>query len=221
MAQHFSFQLTIGEPTVEGWTYSPLIHFYEIWKDVKGQRIDIASNDLDVQIQGFVDNNKMYIALNNLDNNSKNVSLNFARGLAGLQNVLSKSVTIFDDKAAAFKTNTQSQAPSNVALQADETVVLEYTFNSDITFDNAIRRQKYYAATYLQEIQANTAIDFRFDGVAVADHGKTTLRMSLGRKHDVSKSPMVIFNGTQLTVPDNWKGYDQANRKDFFWHTRN
>ena len=40
--------------------------------------------------------------------------------------------------------------------------------------------------------------------------------MSIGRKHDRSKSPIVLINGQTLSVPTNWKGYDQANRDDFF-----
>ena len=40
--------------------------------------------------------------------------------------------------------------------------------------------------------------------------------MSIGRKHEKSKSPTVFVNGQALSVPSNWKGYDQANRTDFF-----
>jgi hypothetical protein len=43
-----------------------------------------------------------------------------------------------------------------------------------------------------------------------------TLRMSIGRKHDRSKSPTISINGEIISVPANWKGYDQANRDDFF-----
>ena len=40
--------------------------------------------------------------------------------------------------------------------------------------------------------------------------------MSIGREHDLSKTPEVLVNGEKVEVPSNWKGYDQANRKKFF-----
>ena len=40
--------------------------------------------------------------------------------------------------------------------------------------------------------------------------------MSLGRGHDLSKTPKVFVNGEKVEIPLNWKGYDQANRKKFF-----
>jgi len=128
----------------------------------------------------------------------ENINLNFVRGLSGLQSVRSKSVIIFEDREAVYNTNTVYSAPSNVSVQEGETIVLEYTFDSNISFDNAIRRQKYYATTYLQEIQANRPIDFRFNNIATATHGKATLRMSIGRQHEVSKSPVITFNSSHF-----------------------
>ena len=39
--------------------------------------------------------------------------------------------------------------------------------------------------------------------------------MSLGRKHDVSKRPLVTVNGKAVMVPLNWKGYDQKIEESF------
>jgi agarase len=46
--------------------------------------------------------------------------------------------------------------------------------------------------------------------------GFASLSMSIGRKHDRSKSPNIIVNGVSINVPSNWKGYDQSERNDFF-----
>lgn len=102
-----------------------------------------------------------------------------------------------------------------MSLIAGETVTLEYTFSNNITFDNAIRSKKYYTSKYLQPITSGTQMNFAFNNVATGT-GKAVLRMSLGRKHNVSKAPVVKVNGTTVAVPSNWKGYDQANRDDFF-----
>ncbi|MGJ8692878.1 MAG: Ig-like domain-containing protein [Thalassotalea sp.] len=49
-----------------------------------------------------------------------------------------------------------------------------------------------------------------------ADQGTAMLRMGISRKHDKSKQPELKVNGHLVTVPNDWKGYDQATRADFF-----
>ncbi len=56
---------------------------------------------------------------------------------------------------------------------------------------------------------------FEFNDVALGV-GFAKLSMSIGRGHNLSKTPLILVNGEMVKVPSNWKGYDQANRKKFF-----
>ena len=206
----------IGQPVVAGWEYTPRIYFFELWKDVIGKRVDINTDNPDIQVQAFVNSNKVYVAVNNLDSVTRTVNLDFANGLTGFQNVKIKALKIYDSTMPSFTTNTLTAAPNRIALIAGETAVLEYTFSSAISFNNAIRSKKYYPTNYLQPIAANSAINFSFNGVTTGAAGKANLRMSISRKHNVSKTPVIKVNGTTVATPTNWKGYDQANRDDFF-----
>ena len=49
-----------------------------------------------------------------------------------------------------------------------------------------------------------------------SSQGTALLRMSIGRKHDKSKQPNITVNGHSVNVPNDWAGYDQATRSDFF-----
>ncbi len=205
----------LGQPNPAGWVYTPKVYFYDLWQQFKGNRVDISSSNPDIQCQAFVDGNKMYIAVNNVHTSNQTVSLNFADGLSGLQNVRIKRLKIYSNQDPVWTNNVQNSAPSSLTLIPNETVTLEYTFNSAISFDNAIRSKKYYTNKYLQSITSTTAVAFNFNGVSTGS-GRAFIRMSIGRKHNVSKSPVVKVNGTTVAVPGNWAGYDQANRDDFF-----
>jgi hypothetical protein len=205
----------IGQPTPAGWEYTPRINFYELWKDVKGKRIMIKSDNPDVQTHAFVDTNKMYVGLSNLDENSQIVNLTMLSSIADLVNVKIKDLKTYAQALPDMTITTVTEAPSSITLIKDETVVLEYTFNNPVTFNNALRENNYYTTNYLQPISANSTISYTFNNV-IQGNGFATLRMSIGRKHNVSKKPIVKVNGTVIEVPDNWKGYDQANRDDFF-----
>jgi len=211
--------IPIGVPLdqVTGWEYTNRIHFYDLWKDVLGDRILIRSDNKDVLVQGFLDGNKLHIALNNLDDFEQPINLNFNGNLPNFSELTIKSLIIHPDTDPDYTIQTSSELLESYSLKQNETVVLEYTFSEPITFDNVIQSERYYSTTYLQPIQANNPINYNFNNVdLVGNSGYAMLAMSIGRKHDRSKSPTVIVNGVSIPVPSNWKGYNQIDRNDFF-----
>lgn len=197
------------------WDYTPRIKFYELWKGVKGNRVDIHSENPDVQTQAFMDGNTMYVILNNLDDNTQEVTLDFPSSMPDINHVERRALMVWTDKALDYDVETLNQAPASQVLRAGETVLLAYNFKQSVTVNNRIVRKKYYSNTYMQPISANGSMSFEFTGIETGT-GRATLRMAIGRKHNNSKQPVVKLNGTTIPVPTNWKGGDQANRDDFF-----
>ena len=211
--------IPIGVPLdqVTGWEYSNRIHFYDLWKDVMGDRILIRSDNMDVLVQGFLDGNKLHIALNNLDDFEQPINLNLNGNLPNISELTIKSLIIHPDADPDYTIQTSTELLETYGLKKNEAAVLEYTFSEPITFDNVIQSERYYSTTYLQPIQANNPINYNFNNVdLVGNSGYAMLAMSIGRKHDRSKSPTVIVNGVSIPVPSNWKGYNQIDRNDFF-----
>jgi len=203
---------------VTSWEYTDRIYFYELWKNVSGNRIEFNSTNPDIQIQGFRDGNKLYVALNNLDDFDRSVSfqLQLVTG-ATLNDVRIKSLIINPNEEAQFTDQTTTILPESYYLKANETVVLEFTYNTDFSYTNALISKRHYSnESTVQQITANSSMTYTFSNVPASSIASATLRMSIGRTHDKSKSPTVLINGQALSVPANWKGYDQANRDDFF-----
>ncbi|MFY0626718.1 MAG: carbohydrate binding domain-containing protein [Reichenbachiella sp.] len=213
----------LWKPTVAGvpvdadteWEYTARVRFYQLWSEVTGDRVHIKSNNPDIQVQAFVDGTKLFVALNNLDDQTQTVDLNMIGGLAGLQNVKIKSLEIYTADDPVYQELTYTSAPTSIQLVAGETSILEYTFGSDITYSNSVTSKNYYSIKNVEPILAGQAITYNFNTVDIGA-GDAMLKLSIGRKHDKSKSPVVVVNGTTVSVPDNWKGYDQSNRDDFF-----
>ncbi|GGF36193.1 T9SS type A sorting domain-containing protein [Echinicola rosea] len=205
----------IGEPDPAGWEYTPRINFYELWKNVKGQRVWIKSDNPDVQVQAFKDNNVLYLAFNNLDDLPQDVMLE-GISLPEINQITAKSLKIYPDKAHEMSVEQWENLPGSLSLIAGETVVLEVDMKAAPEVANTMVSKKYYAENYLEAISANAPVIYSFDGVEKKADGYAVLRMSIGRKHDKSKQPTVKVNDKIVQVPDNWKGYDQANRDDFF-----
>lgn len=206
-----------NKPNIGGWEYTSRINFYKLWKEVKGNRVRVHSSDPDVFVQAFLEGNHAYIGLNNIETNTKTVALDFLNSLSNVKSVTIKKLKIFLDKSPIYEEYTQTTLPETLDLLEGETVMFEIEMESSPVFTNAIRSQKYYTSKHLQTIVANQTYSFQFNGVALGTgQGEAILRMGIGRKHNKSKAPIVKVNGTIVTVPTDWKGYDQANRDDFF-----
>ncbi|WP_010133961.1 T9SS type A sorting domain-containing protein [Ochrovirga pacifica] len=206
----------IGQPNPTGWKYSPRIKFYELWKGVQGERVRIESDNPDIQTQAFLDGNRLYVAINNLSDVAEEVTLPTSFKGKTIQSIRKRDLKIYKDKELDYQDQVLAQAPASLSLIEGETVLLIYQLQGDLKYTNAVRTQKYYTTDYLQKIEANKEITYNFNGLERLGAGNVVLRMSISRKHDKSKQPIVKINGTQVTVPTNWKGYDQANRDDFF-----
>jgi len=211
--------IPIGVPLdqVTGWEYTSRIHFYDLWKDVYGDRILIRSDNMDVLTQGFIDGNKLHIALNNLDDFDQPINLNFNGSLPDISELKIKSLIVNPDVNADYTIQTYTERPETYTLKKNETVVMEFTFLEPVTSENLIQKKRYYSTNYMHPILANNSINYNFNNVSLTGNsGFASLSMSIGRKHDRSKSPNIIVNGVSINVPSNWKGYDQIERNDFF-----
>ncbi|WPR73352.1 T9SS C-terminal target domain-containing protein [Algoriphagus sp. NG3] len=205
----------IGEPNPSGWEYTPRINFYELWKNVKGHRVWIKSDNPDIQVQAFSSNKVLYLAFNNLDEQPQNLVLE-GIALPEINQITAKSLKIYPDKAHEMLIEQLETLPQSLSLLAGETLVLEVEMKVVPEVENTLISKKYYAKNYLEAISANTPVAYSFDGVEKKADGYAVLRMSIGRKHEKSKLPTVTVNDAIILVPDNWKGSDQANRSDFF-----
>ncbi|MGJ8639687.1 MAG: hypothetical protein ACSHYA_09865 [Opitutaceae bacterium] len=109
---------------------------------------------------------------------------------------------------------TTGSLPS-LTLGASATAVLKYSYRTPVTIDEQSTERKYYATSYLRKISAGAPVEFNINDVDVsAKQGEAVLRVGLGRKHGLSLHPEIRLNGQP--IEDDWRGYDQWNRGQFF-----
>ena len=205
----------VPKKEITGWLYTNRIQFYELWKSLKGKRVFVSTSNPDIQVQAFLDNKKLFVALNNLDDVKHQVALDLTSIKSNLKDILVKSLTVYLNDFPRYYEQTVNNIPELFSIDPAETIVMEFNLKNNIPFDNKIKVRRYYNTNYLLPIEVNSPLVFEFNGVEPGV-GFAKLIMSLGRGHDLSKTPEVMVNGQKIEVPLNWKGYDQANRKKFF-----
>ena len=195
------------------WVYSDIELFYNLWAEVNGTRIDTWSSDLDIQVDAYVDGNDAYIILNNLEFDETEVNLNtFGIDTANITAINIKHLQTDGWESSLVETS-HSTLPDSVTIDGEGTMIIKVTYNSDITIDQTSEEIKYYSSDFKQAITSNTEINFNINNVVVGANGEAVLRLGIGRDHGKSLQPNVMVNGTAVTVPADFRGYDQVNGK--------
>lgn len=196
------------------WKLNDKKYFFELWKNVKGDRVDITSNNPDIQVQAFKDGGRLYIALDNLDDTPQTVYLNNKNSWKDVSNVTKRSLYVNYNSGIEYSEQNIPSIPESVSIIPNQTIILVADVAS-AEYTNSIIRKKYYSSEYLKPISAGSSLSFPFAGIK-SGSGRACLRMSIGRPVSASRKPVVKINGTAVSVPDNWKGYNQSNRSIFF-----
>ncbi len=190
--------------------------FYEFWADIKGQRVAIESSNPDIMSDAYINGNKLYVILSNLDENPQTINIALAQmGGKKLKGITAKELK-WGGKAPVIAESKLKEGDS-YSISRDGTVIVEYRFAGDVKIAEVQTERKYYAESYLQPIEANKSIDFTIKNIDTSTPiNKGVIRLSMGRKLNTSRTPKVKVNGVDIKVPDNFMGDDQTPRGQFF-----
>ncbi len=202
------------------WVYTELVRFYDLWSDVNGDRVEISSSDPDIQVDAYADGNKVYVILNNTVDQTQTIDLSFVENYGNtVQSVYGKHLYWTGPSTTGSvmldETNHVGLL-SQVVIESEAAMVLEYTMASAVNIDAALTESKHFATSYLQTIQGGVPCSFQIPNVSTAASGKAVLRLSIARAHASSKQPTVLINDTALTVPSDVMGRESDGRFQFF-----
>ncbi len=202
-------------PVDQEYDFTEIIKFYELWADVNGTRVDTKSTDLDLMVDAYVDipNSKAYLILNSLDETDLTVNLN-EKGvdLANVTGVNIKQLFLGADGNPTLTSEDFTAVPATVTLREEANMIIEYSFDQTPVVDETSTEQKIYATTYNQNIVANQPITFTIPGVSLGTQGEAVLRLGIGRLINTPLIPVVTVNGTQVSIPADYRGDTQDDR---------
>ncbi len=198
------------------YVYSELIKFYQLWKDVKGTRVETNSDNPDIMCDAYVDNKVAYFIINNLD--FKPVDLNIAvNGMAkGAKEIEVRHMYLEGGKNGIPKLDVYDVKKLDcITVGAEATCIICYKYDKKVKTNETMEEVKYYATDYLKSIAAGKDLVFNINDVKKGKYGEAIIRLGIGRNHGLSLKPELIVNGTKVNVPDNYRGDEQKDRTSF------
>ena len=202
--------------TGEGWVFTEMVKFYQLWSDVKGTRVDTFSTNSDFLIDSYVQNDKAYVLISNLTEHAETIIVH-KYGVPASSQPTTRIKHLYLKGTAPALDETRSATDTNeVIIAAEATMVIEYDYPSDIVINETSEEKKYFATEYLKPISANQISRFNINSVATSALGEGILRVVVGRKLGKSLAPTIAVNGETLTASAQISGDIQNTRGDFF-----
>ncbi len=203
------------------WVYTDMVKHFQLWADVNGTRVDTHATDPDLQVDGYLEGNRLYLIVNSLEFSDTRFDLE----LLGLADTQIESTTIrhlmtASDGVPVLEELSNQDPRSVFTLGAEATMIIELTLDQPVTPSETSIESKHFAPDLITPITAGQQLTFKIDGVPLTSTGEAILRLGLGRAHGLSITPEVLVNSTAVAVPQDYRGYDQlldgAGRESFF-----
>lgn len=202
--------------TGEDWVFTEMVKFYELWSDVNGRRGHVETDHPDVKSDLYVDGEKVYLVLSNLEREEFEIDLSI-EDVEGstLQSIRLKHLHAINDLPMLNETLLSLDSPAFI-LGGEASAIVEYVFDNPIQISGFVDVSSFYADDYLWTITGNEDILVNIDNVSTGNHGTAVLRIGVGRDHGCSLHPFVKVNGTALRVNENLQGDAQLVRNSFY-----
>jgi len=178
------------------WFESAQIHFYEYFKDVKGRRVLSQCPIPDIQLQSYVDNNKLIILMNNLSDSVLNLTLSYP--VENIDSTIIRRLYRNSDFTPVF-TESKIEDGRNLALTAKESVVLFINYNQIITEKTRIDEKTFFADKYMRQFNSEETFKLNIDDINDVEYA--SLRIGLGRGVGTNRNFDLWFNGRKVAVP--------------------
>ncbi len=204
--------------------FGDAIKFYQLWKDVKGTRVETKSSNLDVLTDAYVNGKRAYFIVNNLSYEPVEVDLAVAGMEKGAKSIELRHLYLDGKNDGDLKQRgdaklkiTKEKSLDKFTLGGEATAIIVYNYAKDVEINKLIEEKKYYATDYLKEIFGKKKpLTFEINDVKRSAQGSAVLRLGVGRDHGKSLKPVLKINGTVVSIPDNIRGDDQKARETFF-----
>ncbi|WP_158224620.1 Ig-like domain-containing protein [Agaribacterium haliotis] len=219
------------------WNFNASIHWYELWRDIDGTRLDTFSSDRDIQVDAYVNNNDkngenhLYVIINSMETVDTEVDLSWA-GISG-NSIESISMRhLYLDEAIDTDNNTSNgtgkpimaeaelaSLPEFLVVGADSTIVLDIEYASAINpaFNNneaKFSAEPLAAAAPHRVAAGGSNVSAQVNGVSKPAKGEAQLRvtgaffLSHFGADGVNRSSLTI-NGNEVTLDNDLRGEGQ------------
>ncbi|MGG1554015.1 cohesin domain-containing protein [Paenibacillus ferrarius] len=168
---------------------TPLEAYVDMWKDYRGAFLPSEADNDRVYTNAVRYNDKVYVAVQNLNSQRVNLDLNVLTGGTGIANITRKHFYLEKGNLKYEEENVADL--NNVYMRVQEMSVFEITLDSNPQFAKTWERKSSFARQELQATSETAPAEFTIP-TSIADLAKSTLRVGFGKDGSGFKTDMTV-----------------------------
>ncbi len=174
------------------WIESPLIYFYEYFKDVKGDRVRSWCNSTDIQHHAFRDGNTLILLYHNQSNKDGVIDLQLKEFGGDAKDATIRRVGR-DKELKIFYNETKCKDLSNITISGQESVAIFVKMKGDAAIKKSLDEKIFYATE--QGVQFKGARTFTLNLPANQKFEDAFLHIGINRKNCETDGISIKING--------------------------
>ncbi len=176
------------------WVATKKIHFYQMFRDLQGRRVAASCPDPDVQTRAFVDGNTVFVVMNNLSNQPKNIRLKMPTPAKMMVRRYGRNADL-----TPYLTEDVVTPVKSLALKPREAVLLRSEFVKPVVQKRILNEISCYGDKVATKVKEKTEIAVKVPNLDQVDHA--WLRVGISRPQEGAPEVAIVLNGKPLVVP--------------------
>lgn len=201
-------------PDGDEWVFSEFVKFYELWRDVRGCRLSIASSDPDIQVQAYGLGDRVFICLNNMVKANVKVRLDFVNDALPAIGSLAATRMYYENGGVVLLED--QLIDDEIVLRPEEGCVITVSLDAALQFYDMVDEHRYYTDQTVTAITTGEVVLGLEASLGTNPMVYASLRVGINREHGIEIIPTVTFNGHVLECPHDWPGDHQLGHDEFF-----
>jgi hypothetical protein len=176
------------------WVATKKIHFYQMFRDLQGRRVAASCPDPDVQTRAFVDGNTVFVVMNNLSNQPKNIRLEMPTPAKMMVRRFGRHADL-----TPYLTEEEQIPVNSLVMKLREAVLLRAEFVKPIVQERILNEISCYGDKVATKVKDKAEITVKVPHLDKVDHA--WLRVGISRPQEGSPEVDIVLNGQPLVVP--------------------
>ena len=191
---------------IEGFSKTPVHHFFELWKEFDGRRLPVWNKRPFLDVTALHHDNKIYVALTNMGGRQLKVNLSQITD----QPIDTTSVTqkrlYYEDGEVKFDPEVTYPDATGILLDVEETTVISLELKEPVAIAGEVKREFWFAPETAVKHEELTNKEFTIDVDGVENVKKCVMRVGLHRIGGLKRRLEGSFNGKPFRLKVKWAG---------------
>jgi len=191
---------------IEGYSKTPVHHFFELWRDFDGRRLPVKNKRPFLDVTALHQDNKIYVAITNMGGKQLTVNLSQITDQPIDVRTVTQKRLYYHNGEVKFDAEVTYSDATGITVDVEETTVVSLELNEAVSISGQVEREYWFAPETAVKHDELRNKEFAIDIESVEDVKACVMRVGLHRVGGLRRRLEGSFNGKPFKLEVKWAG---------------